>query len=325
MLKLSLDNSGKIPIYQQIVEQISRDISLERLPPGYQLPTVRELASSAGIAQGTIKHAYDLLEQAGFINKTRGSGTFVSSRRPSDKTSARAQAMEAIDALFDRLTALSFTPRDIRIFLDLKLRNREEQENTVCIAAVDSAPEALSVIETQLLGIPNTEVYTFLLEEILRAPNPFEADADMVITLPSHYEELLGKMSGGAKPAQVSMVTSTATALELASIPPETRLGIICESRSFSNIILHACGEYCRTRHPVRVAYFGSPLKELIKKCGRLILPPNYSRFASAEEEALINSCMESHQPVRYQYQIDQGSLLFLEERIQKIYHSFSP
>jgi hypothetical protein len=266
-----------------------------------------------------------MLEQAGFINKTRGSGTFVSLQRPSDKTSARVQAMEAIDVLFDRLTALSFTPRDIRIFLDLKLRKREEQENTVCIAAVDSAPEALSVIETQLLGIPNTEVYTFLLEEILRTPKPFEAEADLVLTLPVHYEELLGKMSGGAKPVQISMATSTATALELAALPPETRLGIICESRSFSNIVLHACGKYCRIRHPIRAAYFGSPLKELIKNCSRLILPPNYSRFASAEEDALINSCMESHQPIRYQYQIDRGSLLFLEERIQKIYHSFSP
>ena len=51
------------PIYQQVKEGFCRLILSGALPPGYRLPSVRELASSLAINPNTIQRAYRELEQ----------------------------------------------------------------------------------------------------------------------------------------------------------------------------------------------------------------------------------------------------------------------
>jgi DNA-binding transcriptional regulator YhcF (GntR family) len=178
-IQLDLDKSG--PLYQQLVEQFTRDIALGKLLPGYQLPTVRDLANESGISQGTIKHAYDILEQSGLIRKTRGSGTFVCSDRV-EPGGAKARAMQAIDEMLDKTLKLSFSLHDIRIFLDLKLREREEQTRQVIVAAVDCNPEALAIMCDQIAELPHTEVSKYLLDEALKSPGHFTPPANLVVT-----------------------------------------------------------------------------------------------------------------------------------------------
>ena len=76
-LHLKLDGNSTSPLYQQIVDKIRRDVAAGKLTPGYQLPTVRELADEMKISRGTIKHAYDQLEHLGIVETTQGKGTFI--------------------------------------------------------------------------------------------------------------------------------------------------------------------------------------------------------------------------------------------------------
>jgi DNA-binding transcriptional regulator YhcF (GntR family) len=323
MIGIAVNDSDNTPIYQQITDQISRAITLGNLNPGFQLPTVRSLAAETGVSQGTIKHAYDMLEREGFIKKTRGSGTFVNAPKAAGAESAKAQAMQAIDSLLDRMGELSFTPRDIRIFMDLKLREREAQVRSVTVAAVDCSPEALSVMSEQILGLPHTEVYKFLLDDVLNTPKRFDPATDLVVTTATHFEDLTGKMLNGHQPTRLVMAIATTTAVELAAIPPDTRLGIICASRRFAQIMLRACDEYCKLKHPVSVAYFGDGEgpAQVAGKCDRLLLPPNYALFTSPAEEFVIKSGKQSH-TIQYRYEVERGSLLYLEEQINKIYQA---
>ncbi|MDR3123144.1 MAG: GntR family transcriptional regulator [Treponema sp.] len=318
-IQLDVDKSG--PLYQQLVEQFTRDIALGKLLPGYQLPTVRELANESGISQGTIKHAYDILEQSGLIRKTRGSGTFVYSDRV-EQSGAKAKAMQAIDEMLDKAQKLSFSLHDIRIFLDLKLREREEQTQQVMVAAVDCNPEALSSMCDQIAELPHTEVSAYLLDEVLKSPGHFDPEANMVVTTPTHYADLIGKMMPGSQPCRLAMTVATHTALELAALPPETRLGIIAASERYSRLMLRACEAYGKLANPIRLAFFGdkNSIRQQIQECDRLLLPSNYERFASHEEAAQIQSCQESRHPVFYRYLVERGSLLFLEEQIERIY-----
>jgi DNA-binding transcriptional regulator YhcF (GntR family) len=158
VMDLTIDTASRIPIYRQIVDRIARDISLGILPPGCQLPTVRLLAGRSSISHGTIKHAYDMLEREGLIKKSRGSGTFVAFPKEIERGGAKVKALAAIDQLLDEMEQLAFSPKDIRIFMDLKLREREEQIRQVTVAAVDCSPEPLSVMYRQILDLPHTEV-----------------------------------------------------------------------------------------------------------------------------------------------------------------------
>jgi DNA-binding transcriptional regulator YhcF (GntR family) len=322
-MSIELDAAKSGPLYQQLVEQITRDIALGKLPPGSQLPTVRDLSRESGISQGTIKHAYDTLEQSGLVRKTRGSGTFVYSAKV-ELDSAKAKAMQAIDEMLDKTLALSFSLNNIRIFLDLKLREREEQALQVMVAAVDCSPEALAMMSGQIAEFPHTEVSKYLLEEVLKSPGHFNPAANLVVTTPTHYEDLIGKMLPGSQPFRLAMTVATDTALELAAIPPKTQLGIVAASERYAQLMLGACDAYGKLANPVKLAFFGdkNSIRKQIEECDRLLLPSNYELFASQEEAALIQSCKESHRPIFYRYQLERGSLLFLGEQIEKIFQA---
>lgn len=318
---LALDGAKGDPLYQQLAAQISTDITRGALPPGCKLPTVRNLAAQSGISQGTIKHAYDILERGGLVKKTRGSGTFVYSPQV-DPRSSKTLAMQSIDAMIDRMQELSFSLHDIRIFFDLKLREREAQTPQVMVAAVDCNPEALSVICAQIAGLPHTEVRGYLLEEVLHAPGYFDPPADAVVTTATHYQDLSGKMPPGRPPCRLVMTVGTDTALGLAALPSQTRLGIITVSKRFSHLMLQACEKYGNLAAPVRTAFFGDRkgILEHLQTCDRLLLPSAYERFASPEESALLRSCGETHRPLRYCYQVERGSMLYLEEQLEGIF-----
>ena len=76
-MRLRLLSSSGVPIYRQIVEQVSEQIACGRLRVGDRLPSVRELARAVPANQNTIIKAYELLERDGLITRRHGDGTFV--------------------------------------------------------------------------------------------------------------------------------------------------------------------------------------------------------------------------------------------------------
>ena len=78
-LDLTLDRQGKVALYRQIAEQIKTRICDGRLLAGTRLPTVRQLATDAGVTRLTVQNAYGELQSAGWVEATVGRGTFVTS------------------------------------------------------------------------------------------------------------------------------------------------------------------------------------------------------------------------------------------------------
>lgn len=75
---ITLDYQSRTPIYEQIVTEIEKYISLGVLKPEEQLPSIREFATTLGINPNTVKKAYEELERRGVINVISTKGTFVS-------------------------------------------------------------------------------------------------------------------------------------------------------------------------------------------------------------------------------------------------------
>jgi GntR family transcriptional regulator len=72
-----IDNACGRAVYQQIVDQVKRDVALGRLLEGDKLPTVRRLAGRLAINPNTIGKAYRQLEQEGIITTRPGAGAFI--------------------------------------------------------------------------------------------------------------------------------------------------------------------------------------------------------------------------------------------------------
>ena len=76
-----LNPQSGIPIYRQLVEQITRLIAGGHLAPGAALPSVREVALDHAVNPMTISKAYALLEAEGLLERQRGKPMRVAARR----------------------------------------------------------------------------------------------------------------------------------------------------------------------------------------------------------------------------------------------------
>ena len=94
-----IDNTSKIPIYEQVKTQIMELVSSGVLKPGDKLPSLRALSSSMHLNINTIKKVFGELESAGVIKTVLGSGSYVAEtavRNPQILKNAETKLTEAL-------------------------------------------------------------------------------------------------------------------------------------------------------------------------------------------------------------------------------------
>lgn len=88
---LRIDLDSPTPAYEQILSGVRAMLVAGDLPPGQQLPTVRELAADLGVHHNTVAEAYRLLALEGWLDLRRRRGAVVLGR-PSPRPTAEARA-----------------------------------------------------------------------------------------------------------------------------------------------------------------------------------------------------------------------------------------
>ena len=76
-MKVIINSSSMVPIYEQIMDRIKVQITAGDLKENDVLPSVRTLAKDLKISALTVKKAYDNLEQEGYTVTVHGKGTYV--------------------------------------------------------------------------------------------------------------------------------------------------------------------------------------------------------------------------------------------------------
>lgn len=126
-LPIALNPSLGVPIYRQIMNEITRLVGAGVLAPGAQLPSIRELAAQLRINPSSAVKAYSELAHAGTISLDHGRGTFVS-----DDAGVRAGSRDrALDGELDRLLqaarTLGVSGHDLMKALERRLRTQGGQ------------------------------------------------------------------------------------------------------------------------------------------------------------------------------------------------------
>ncbi|MDQ2659142.1 MAG: GntR family transcriptional regulator [Verrucomicrobiota bacterium] len=85
-MHITIDEESRVPIYQQIANEIKRLIVGGELPPETALPTVRQVAGDLGVNFNTVATAYRELQEEGLLTVRHGSGAVVRGRQ-SDRRS----------------------------------------------------------------------------------------------------------------------------------------------------------------------------------------------------------------------------------------------
>ncbi|MGS0972234.1 MAG: GntR family transcriptional regulator [Candidatus Izemoplasmataceae bacterium] len=77
MESLSVRTTSQTPIYQQLYDQISSQIVKGTLKADTLLPSIRKMAKELRVSIITVKKAWELLEQNGYIYTVAGKGSYV--------------------------------------------------------------------------------------------------------------------------------------------------------------------------------------------------------------------------------------------------------
>ena len=275
-----INSELNIPIYQQMVDSVSTAIRNGSLPNGQKLPTVQEVSQFLNIARGTVKRAYDELEHEGLIQKVQGRGTFVSYQQV-DTTSRKDQAMAAIDGVLQQLEDMGFTATEIGIFLDLRLRQRSEQEPLVKVAVVDCNPESLAQVSSQLRRLNHVDLYTYLLEDLQQYPYLLEEDVDLVVTAAHHADVLENLMPIGKKLVRVALRLSQGCLAQIIRLKQGRRVGILSGSTRFGQALYQACQTYAPDVVLLPPQNFGqvAEAEAYLQQLQVVLVPEEYERY----------------------------------------------
>lgn len=119
-MKLIINSTSMVPIYEQIVEQIRTRILQGELLPDTMLPSVRSLASELKISALTVKKAYDNLEQEGLTVTVHGKGTYVAAANPEQIREARRREVEnELESAVEKGRGCGLTDEEIRELFEL--------------------------------------------------------------------------------------------------------------------------------------------------------------------------------------------------------------
>lgn len=93
---MNFDNRSKVPIYLQIVFTLRENILKGKFEPGEQMPSIRVLAQKMQVNPNTIKKAYQVLENQGFLKSFSTKGTFVTHELEKIKEKRKEASFETI-------------------------------------------------------------------------------------------------------------------------------------------------------------------------------------------------------------------------------------
>jgi GntR family transcriptional regulator len=110
-MEIRIDKNSRVPIYDQIKDQIKGLIHAGQVKTGDQLPTIRELSVELSVNFNTVALAYRDLANDGVIITERGKGTFVATTPGEEemRTIRQEKLTNLLIALFRETDRLGYT------------------------------------------------------------------------------------------------------------------------------------------------------------------------------------------------------------------------
>ena len=117
--------SNDAPIYTQLIQQVKVGIVTGAFPPGERLPSVRDLATEAGVNPNTMQRALAELERDGLVYSQRTAGRFVTEDNTMINTAKRSLAERHVKTFLEAMLRLGFQRDEI---IDLISKEFGEEE-----------------------------------------------------------------------------------------------------------------------------------------------------------------------------------------------------
>jgi GntR family transcriptional regulator len=119
---LHIHPNSPVPIYEQIVAQVTFGIAAGAVEPGTLIPSVREMAQHLLVHPNTVARAFQELERRGVVIARRGRGMEVTPEAPAACKSQRQEIIrQRIREALREAASSALAPDEIRSVVEEEL------------------------------------------------------------------------------------------------------------------------------------------------------------------------------------------------------------
>lgn len=276
-MKLSIDRKLPVPLGVQLRGLIEYGIACGQLQAGEQLPSIRELADSIGVAPMTISQVYRDLKKAGLIKAQTGSGTFVADASHTGRSAASGTVAlsRRMDVLIDDALANGVRAGELVSLFNAHVFHRATRAPVAQLAMVGVFHAATAryarLIERHLGAAATVEPVT--LDTLARDPGlrARMASMNLAITFVNKHSEVEALLPETPVVA-VSFIPSEETRLALASLDSLARVGAISVLPDFLPIMCSGVQRFAPHVENLSAAILGTPEADTLLKSAGVIV-----------------------------------------------------
>ncbi|WP_220186480.1 GntR family transcriptional regulator [Streptomyces parvulus] len=217
-----MSRHSDVPIFRQIVTQLSFMIESGDLAPGQTLPSARLLGANLHINRNTVARAYAQLGELGLVESHGRSGTRVVGPGPEQAPSpAREQARSILEKAATECIRLGMSAAEIQsLVMGLAMR---AEENLLKVSFIECNDDRAKYFASELEGHLGLKVKPL----VLGAFEAEEEQADLVLTTFFHLAEVRG-LFRRLKSEVVAIVVAphVQTLVQIASVSNKRTVGI---------------------------------------------------------------------------------------------------
>ncbi|MEM9137797.1 MAG: GntR family transcriptional regulator, partial [Cyanobacteria bacterium P01_F01_bin.42] len=179
MVQFHIQSDSEIPASTQLFSQICFAIASKQFPPGFRLPSTRQLAMQTGLHRNTISKVYERLEDAGFVQAQVGSGIYVKAlgQEPSltDSDHDNSSPSEIVEQMIDGFLQRGHSLPEVRtLFLDT-IEERFQASEEVLVTVPERDWGAGQIIVQELKRTITIPLKLVMLEELGPVIKPLKA------------------------------------------------------------------------------------------------------------------------------------------------------
>ena len=322
---MTFELNGSKPIYKQLIDEILAKIRSGELRPGEKLPTERSLAQQLYVSRGTIKKAYKELADNNIIEIIQGSGTYVYAEKKLYDGGMRKQATNMINSLLDRLEFWDFPIEEIETLFHMCLTHRTRANRPVRCAKIDFNSESLGIFKRQMSYLPDITLSAILVDSVIMddTPDALLADYDLIFTTETHYGQVTECLKISPENLfSVSEALSQQCIISISTLPQNSSIGIVTSSNKFANLICEELERFCPLPSPLCIHFDVDvdSILQFIQKYDTIIISPNSAILEPGFSDSRLQSFYDrGGRLIPFDYMIDRGSLIHIEELVSRI------
>ena len=119
---------GSRPIWQQLQEQLTLRIITGEYPMGSRLPSVRDLASEAGVNPNTMQRALGAMEGTGLLVTNRTAGRYVTEDTMLIEQLRAATAEKFAEEFLEKMRGIGYSPAQVAELLARQTKGEPNHE-----------------------------------------------------------------------------------------------------------------------------------------------------------------------------------------------------